>query len=75
MQIKKGSYTITPEKTSGLFKVVNNLKGTVHLVDTIKPDCKGNVCVWKFTKKNKKGVKRLCRHIKICRGLINPKIN
>ena len=63
------SYEITPQETSGLFKVKNLLNGNIYDVDIHTPFC--NECLaWKFTKNNKKGKKsKLCKHIKMCRGI------
>ena len=69
---KLGLYTIKQQKTRGLFKVTNNLTDDVYKVDINTPDC--SCKRWKYTKKNRAGIKKLCKHLKICKGIKNNKV-
>ena len=63
----KKKYTIEPLKTAGLFRVINILTKDIYLVDINAPNC--SCKKFKYTKKNKAGIKKWCHHIKLCRGL------
>ena len=70
------NHTITPQKTEGLFKVINNKDGNVYEVDIKKPNCSCKRFKYNkrfYTEKNKKGVKKYCKHLRMCEGIINEK--
>lgn len=66
----KEEHTIIPTKNTQLFQVKNNLSGDVYKVDTSnRPSC---TCLSRqFKKKNKKGIKGICKHIRQTRGYRN----
>lgn len=69
MSIKNNEHMVIPSETKGLFTVINTISGDSYEVDTKSPYCK-NCPAYKYTKKNKKGEKKPCKHIKMCKGII-----
>ena len=60
-------YTIIPEEGGFSFEVINNLNKKKYFVNMIMPFC--SCRAWYYTKRNKKGFKKKCKHILICRGI------
>ena len=61
-------HTINPaESKTGVYFVTNNKTKDNYKVDTKKPSC--SCLAYKYTKTNKAGRKRLCKHIKVARGI------
>jgi len=50
-----------------LFKITNKENGQAYDVDTATPNC--SCKAFQYTRRNKAGMKRLCKHIKMCRGI------
>jgi len=66
-RIIKKNYEIIPQETEGLFKVINLDNHKAYKVDINKPFCSCDR--FKYTKKDKRGHKKICGHIKLCRGV------
>ena len=62
----KGNYEII-EKGYGIFKVINKINNNIYDVDINKPFC--SCLKWKYTRKNKKGIKKKCKHLIYCKGI------
>lgn len=63
-------YLIIP-LINGLYRVFNKNTDDEYEVDIHKPKC--SCKRFKYTRKNKAGIKKLCKHISYCRGLKNKK--
>ncbi len=68
----KIGYSIEQQETAGLFIVTNRFNKEVYEVDINTPDC--SCKKFKYTKKNKAGIKKPCKHIKMCKGIKIQKI-
>ena len=67
-KLERKDYLIIPnEATKGIFKVINLNNAMTYKVDIKKPFCSCEC--FKFGKKDRKGNKKVCGHIKICRGI------
>ena len=75
MAMKKGEYDIK-EITKGFYEMIKRDRETgrileIYYVDIILPSC--SCPAFKYSNRTKTGRKRSCKHILICKNLINPK--
>ena len=71
MRIIKDDHTIIP-RMGGFFNVINNRRGIIYMVDIYEPYC--SCPNFKYSGKTKTGRKRICKHIKMCKGVKSQKI-
>lgn len=62
----KQEYEIIPQ-IEGIFKVINLTNGEIYYIDIHKPYCSCER--FKYNKTNKKGIKKVCKHLIDCKGI------